>query len=263
MARDPTFHLAYYQLAHAHDQLYFSDVDHTPLRLKLADDAVRAVERLRPNSGEAHLALAKHLYWGNIDINRARQELIDARQLLPNDPLPLLLIAYIDRRQGRWEDSIRAMEHALEFDPRNAAILHQLSLTYENLRQYSIAAALLIARFRLHPSDVTIRVRRARIDLEWRAETKPLHSTIEAIVAENPDAAPTIADQWMELAVYERDGDGAARALRSYDWQWVPTAESACVLRGPGRAIKRGQRCSARGVFGCPPGIAENSRRST
>src|SRR3954452_25043177 len=58
--RDPAFALAYYQLAHAHDVLYFTGTDHTPARLAMADAAIQSLARLRPNSGEAHLALAKH-----------------------------------------------------------------------------------------------------------------------------------------------------------------------------------------------------------
>lgn len=62
-ARDPAFFRAYYQLAHAHDQLYFTGRDRTAARLELANAAIQKVHRLHPDSGEAHLALAKHLYW--------------------------------------------------------------------------------------------------------------------------------------------------------------------------------------------------------
>ena len=58
--RDPAFALAYYQLAHTHDLLYFTGTDHTPARLVMADGAIQSLTRLLPNSGEAHLALAKH-----------------------------------------------------------------------------------------------------------------------------------------------------------------------------------------------------------
>lgn len=214
-ARDPAFFRAYYQLAHAHDQLYFIGADRTGARLELANAAIQAVHRLHPDSGEAHLALAKHLYWGSIDIDRARQELIAAGRLLPNDPIPLLLAGYIDRRQGRWADSLREMEKALELDPRNFFILQQISLTYEILRRYADAAATLDHAFSLAPENVAIRVRRAFIEIEWRADTKPLHSTIQAAIAKNPEVAGSIAERWMDLAVYERDGDGAARALKA------------------------------------------------
>src|SRR5436853_5410315 len=98
---DPDFALAYYQLAHTHDLLYFTGADHTPARLAMAEAAIQSLTRLLPNSGEAHLALAKHLYWGYLDYDRARGELGLAQKSLPNDPWVFVLIGYIDRRQGR------------------------------------------------------------------------------------------------------------------------------------------------------------------
>src|SRR5437879_3312897 len=62
VARDPKFLLAYGRLAFAHDLLYLSTIDHTPTRLASADAAVQTALRLQPDSGEAHLALAQHLY---------------------------------------------------------------------------------------------------------------------------------------------------------------------------------------------------------
>ena len=105
------------------------------------------------------------------------------------------------------------MQRALELVPRNAAILQQLSLSYESLRRYELAAATLDRALLLAPGDLAIRTQRALIDLESHADTKPLHFTIAAIIAENPQAAGSIAEHWIQLAIYERDGDAAARAL--------------------------------------------------
>ena len=262
--RDPGFVLAYYQLAHAHDQLYFTGVDHTPQRLKMAGDAVEAVERLRPGSGEAHLALAKHLYWGNIDINRAREELARARRVLPNDPLPVLLSSYIDRRQGRWDESIHEMQRALELDPRNPAILQQLSLSYENLRTLQTLLRLRsIAHSCLHREISQFEHGALFWMLEWRADTKPLHSTIQAIIAENPGAAGSIAEQWMQLALCERDGEAASRALCSHAGQWVRPAEPSCVVRRVGCTSER--RCKRRAcrICGCTHRTGIDCTRST
>ena len=52
----------------------------------MADAAIQSLTRLLPNSGEAHLALAKHLYWGYLDYDRARMELNLAQKSLPNEP---------------------------------------------------------------------------------------------------------------------------------------------------------------------------------
>ena len=80
---------------------YFVGVDHTPARLALADAAIKSLVRLRPNSGEAHLAVAKQFYWGYLDYDRAREELTLAKKSLPNEPLSFVLAGYIDRRQSR------------------------------------------------------------------------------------------------------------------------------------------------------------------
>jgi TolB-like protein/class 3 adenylate cyclase/Tfp pilus assembly protein PilF len=210
---DPSFFLAYYQLAHAHDMIYHTGFDHTPERLALAAAAIQSLRRLRPDAGETHLALAEHFYRGQLDYDRARQELTVAQQALPNNALAFVLAAYIDRRQGRWEDSIRNFEHASELDPRNVVILQQLSLNYENLRRYSEMATTLDRALAIAPNDMSIRTQRAAVALSSRADPKPLHATIQAILAENPNAGPLIADQWLTLALCERDSGAAEHAL--------------------------------------------------
>ena len=109
VTRDPSFLLAYCQLTGAHDYLYFFGLDRTPARLALADAAVETALRLRPDSGEAHLALAQHVYHGYLDYERARAEIAIAQRTLPNNPRPLQLLGYIDRRQARWNEAVRTI----------------------------------------------------------------------------------------------------------------------------------------------------------
>jgi TolB-like protein len=132
--RDSAFALAYYQLAEAHDRLYFMGADHSPARLAMADAAIQSLTRLRPNSGEAHLALAKHLYWGYLDYDHARDELKLAQKSLPNEPLSFEILGFIDRRQGRWAESTKNLERAIELDPQNGGFLQQLADSYRCLR---------------------------------------------------------------------------------------------------------------------------------
>ena len=99
VARDPNFFLAYCQLAFAHDLVYDMEIDHTPARLALAKSAIDSAFRLRPDSGEAHLALGWHLYWGYADYDRARAELALAQQSLPNNPRGLR-VSWIDGPQS-------------------------------------------------------------------------------------------------------------------------------------------------------------------
>ena len=213
IARDPKFLLAYYHLARAHDIRYFLGLDHTPERLALAEKAVRAALELRPDSGEAHLAQAQHFYWGYRDYDRARSELTIASRVLPNEPLVLVLSGYIDRRQGRWDDSTRELERALELDPRNLFILQQLSYCYEYQRRFKDMAAVLDRVAAINPNDPTSRVQRAYVDLQWRADPKPLHDAIQAVVARDDKAGTPVSDRWLFLALCERDKTAASRAL--------------------------------------------------
>jgi serine/threonine-protein kinase len=250
VARDPSFVLAYYQLAHAHDQMYLLEFDHTQNRLDLANAAIQSVMRLRPDSGEAHVALAKHLYWGYRDYDRARKELAAARQALPNDPLPFLLTGYIDRREGRWDKATHNMERAVELDPQNFFTLQQIALTYTALRRYADAAATLDRAVALAPKDVSVRVQRANVDLDWRADTRPLDSTIQAIIANEPAAIKHVVDQWLLLAVWERDSIAATRALSLLDANGchgdMPFPRAWCEGRV---ALLRGEVASARDAF--------------
>ena len=130
IARDPDFFLAYCLYAEAHSRLYWI-FDHTPTRRDLADRAVKAALHLRPEAGEAHLERARYLYMCNLDYDNARAELALAQRTLPNNAQVFALMGHIDRLQGRWNESARNYEEALELDPRNLFTLRQLALSYQ------------------------------------------------------------------------------------------------------------------------------------
>ncbi|HJW37801.1 MAG TPA: protein kinase [Candidatus Udaeobacter sp.] len=213
VARDPSFLDAYCQLVGAHDRIYFVGFDHTDARLKLSEAVIQSIRRLRPGSGEMHLALAQHQYWAFGDYDLAKQELALARRTLPNESRIPLLTGYIERRQGHWEKSLEEMKQALELNPRDFSILQQISLTYEALHRYKEMAATLDRVLAMAPKDIPSRVRRALVDLEEGADPKPLHATIDAILAEDANAAPVLVNQWLLLALRERDPIAAERAL--------------------------------------------------
>jgi TolB-like protein/class 3 adenylate cyclase/Tfp pilus assembly protein PilF len=211
--RDPAFALAYYQLAYAHDLLYFVGTDHTTSRLAMADAAIQSLVRLRPNSGEAHLALANHLYFGHHDYDRARTELGLAEKSLPNDPLLFELAGYIDRRQGRWAESTKNLERTIELDPQNPFFLQQIARSYKCLRRFADAARVLDRAIAITPKDAALRLARAEVELDWHADPRPLISTIQAILTEDPRQAANIAEFWLLVSLCQRDVDGAQRAL--------------------------------------------------
>jgi len=216
VARDPTFFEAYCQLAFAHDGLYFVGFDHTPARLAQAESAVQAASRLRPNAGETHLARAQNLYWGYLDYDGALAELEVAAQSLPNHPRVLELKGYIERRQGRWDESTRDLKRAIELDPHNITTLQQTAQTYQGLRLYVDEKSLLARVLAFEPNDAVTKVQHAFAELGSKADTGPLHQMIESIRATNPTAIPSIANNWLVCALAERDGTAAENALIAF-----------------------------------------------
>jgi TolB-like protein/Flp pilus assembly protein TadD/predicted Ser/Thr protein kinase len=213
VARDPSFFDAYCQLAYAHDGIYFAGYDHTPARLALAESAIQAAFHLRPDAGEAHFARALHLYWGYLDYDGALAELEITGQTQPNDARVFEWKGAIQRRQGRWDESVVNMERAVELDPRNLEWLKQLALSYEYLRRYADEKAILDRVLAIAPDDAATEAERAVVELNWHADVQPLRQIIDSIQRTNPAAMSKIADARLMCALADRDADAADKAL--------------------------------------------------
>src|SRR5262249_33112324 len=187
--------------------------DHTPARLALAEAAVQAATRLRPDSGETHFARAQYLYYGLRDYAGALAELEIARRALPNDPRLFELTGYILRRRGQQEEGLRNLLRVAELDPRNFFTLQQMALSYENLGRYAEAIAAWDRALAIQPDNVETRAALAEDELFWKADTRPLHQAIDAILAHGPGAIASAADIWFFCALVERDPAAAERAL--------------------------------------------------
>jgi TolB-like protein/Tfp pilus assembly protein PilF len=213
VARDPSFFRGYCQLAFTHDALYFFGHDHTPARLALAEAALEAASRLRPEAGETHLARAWNLYLGYLNYDGALAELKVARQTLPNDPQVLFLTSLIQRRQGHWEESIRTLERAADLDPRNFGVLQTVAQNYATLGHYAEQQRWLRRVLSFEPSDAITKVILAEVDFQQRADTQPLHKMIDSVRATNPAEVSHIANWWLNCALAERDAAAAKDAL--------------------------------------------------
>jgi TolB-like protein/DNA-binding winged helix-turn-helix (wHTH) protein/Tfp pilus assembly protein PilF len=215
VAHDPTFFNAYCQLGWVHDQLYHLHLDRTPARLALAEAAIQAAFRLRPDAGEAHLARGEHLYRGFLDYDGALGELEIARQTLPNDARLFELKGYIERRRpgGNQEEALRNLERAIDLDPRNFLLLQQTALSYTFLQRYRDEEAAYDRLLSIEPNDAPSKITRAAAELDWKADARPLHQAVDEVRAKDPPAVPSIAAGWLGCALAERDPAAAAEAL--------------------------------------------------
>jgi serine/threonine protein kinase/tetratricopeptide (TPR) repeat protein len=215
IAHDSSFFQAYCLLSHTNDLLYFFGFDRTPARLALAESATQAAFRLRPDSGEAHLARAENLYRGYLDYDGALAALEAARQSLPNDPMVFELKGYIERRRGKQQEALQSLERAVDLDPRNFFTLQQIAASYDLLQRYADEAAMLERALAIKPDDLDTKVARALMEVDWKADTRPLHRLIDEFRAENSADIENVADAWLICALAERDATAANTALNA------------------------------------------------
>ena len=118
----------------------------------------------------------------------------------------------IERRRGRWEESIFHLERARQLDPRNISSLWNLSETLTFLRRYAEADQVLAETAEVSREAQMIPIARAELALRERGDTEPLRQALWRVPGEfDPGGAiTTIA---IRLALMERDYEEAKRRL--------------------------------------------------
>jgi serine/threonine-protein kinase len=245
VARDPAFVPALCLLARAHLEIYWFNLDHTEARLNLAGKALDAAARAQPEAGEVHLARAVRFYWVSRDYASALAELALARRSLPNDADTLQFLAFIERRQGQWDESIRHLEEARTIDPRNAAISGELAFEYVSLRRYTDAARAFEEVLVWKPDDFTVQLGRALVDVEAKGDLRRLESIIFGESAKAGDAA-LLAAVRIRLALWQRNYHAAEQALFAYSSPDITERGYVTPREFFTGMIIRGQRESAR-----------------
>jgi TolB-like protein/Flp pilus assembly protein TadD len=107
---------------------------------KALADARRAIA-LAPELGEAHLALARALWWGFFDFTHAGDEYARARALAPGNSQVLQDYGAFAASTGRTEAGLAAIRHAVRLDPLSTDSLYRLGEAQWISRRYNEAAA--------------------------------------------------------------------------------------------------------------------------
>ena len=189
VARDPSFFDAYCQLAYAHDDVYIDYVDHTSARLALAEAAIQAAARLRPDAGETHLARAQNLYWGYWDYDGALAELEIARHTLPNDFPRTSADGSHSEASGTLGKNPPEISSARLSSTRATSQLRAgIAIITRLLRRYADLKSALASTLAVFPNDLDTRIWPAYVEFQEKADTRPLHQILDSIRATNPAA---------------------------------------------------------------------------
>jgi TolB-like protein/Flp pilus assembly protein TadD len=202
---DPSFALAFAQLSQLQSWIYYS-LDPTPARLAKARAAAGESMRLQPNLAESHLALGYTYYYGERDYDRALAEFEIARRDLPNDAGIFRAISAIERRQGKWKQSIEHRQKAASLSPTDPVLWENLGTTYAALRDFPAAAEALDRAASLAPNSTQIKVLRARLEIESKGDLRPMQQLL-ASLPQDVDPNGTITLAGYNLKIYERKFD--------------------------------------------------------
>ena len=158
---DPSFALARARLSILISHAYQSA---DPARSAQARAEAEEALRLRPNLGEAQLALAYTYFRGSRDYDRALLELERAREMLPNSAEVPLAAAYIYKWQGKFAERIAALRRAETLDPRDPVVLNLLLMTLRWVRDWPEAIRTYDQIRALQPDDPAL------MFTSWRAQ---------------------------------------------------------------------------------------------
>ncbi len=186
---DPRFALAYARLSMAHSHLYWFHYDRTNERLDDARWTADKALQLTPDLPEAHLALGYYQYYGRLDYDRALEEFGLAQKNRPNNSELLAAIGYVQRRQGKFEQSLANLKKALELDPRSHLLAWELGQMCLELRRYPEAEQYLNTSISLSPDWASPYAGRAQLYLMWKGDAEKAREALREGVEKSGLAA--------------------------------------------------------------------------
>ena len=176
---DPDFTLAYVSLSDVHSWLYFSGFDLTDERLARSRAAVDEALRLQPDLPGALEALAYYYYRGFRDYDRALELFARVQKARPN--YSPALIGWIQRRQGRWEQSVATVEKAFKLNPRWVILAEQQGTTYQYMRRYDEAEAWYNRALSIIPGYPSAQQGKVNNCILWTGRLKEARSMAETL----------------------------------------------------------------------------------
>ena len=216
--------------------------DRTPGRLAQADAAINHAVSLAPDNPEIILMLGRYAYSGYRDYPRATAQYEKIIRLQPNNAPAISSLGVVQRRQGRWLESVTNMRRGLELDPGNQHAMVALLPSLLAGRRWTEARALSRKLFEIDPSfelQSDAGNSSARVEFlatgstkqgdEWLSRLSPAQLASPPIMAWRKNWAVVKGDyaEWQRLdGIQPFDGGDASRAEE--------TAHAAMMLAAHG-----------------------------
>jgi len=200
----PNFAQAYAELGTLYTEMHWDQTDPSPQILDSAKKMIDIAMRLTPNNVETHEALGWYYYHGLRDFKRALGEFSKVLELQPNNTPALSSTAWVQRRQGKWQEAIAGLQLVNKLDPRDPWYKYELGITYHYCRRFADAIALYDQAIDLQPNLTWAYILKSWALLNQVGQTREARAILEA--------GRTINGRWPELTWLEMyynlcDGD--------------------------------------------------------
>ena len=221
-ALDPDFALAYAQrvVNRMNGHWFASHLSESELTdvKAWADRALK----LAPDLPETHLALGDYYYHGFRNYSDALPQYQHALQLAPNSLSAIAGIAYIDRRIGKPEQALAALQQVVSLAPRDRILLAEYGITYLILRRYPQAVQQLSRSLAVDPAYTDAMDFLVRARLFGSGDVRAAHADMESqhgwLIAIDNNFAGDVFNLINARAypdVFDRQFDMALRDLES------------------------------------------------
>jgi TolB-like protein/Tfp pilus assembly protein PilF len=139
IARDPNFALAIAELAICKLRRHWLTDPFSDAELMEAGRLAKQAVTLAPDLAEAHVAVGLFHYYGFREYEQALTEFQRALELRPNYSQAIQFIAFVHRRQGKWDRTLDELKKSIVQDPGDPYVQGGLAETYVFLRMWKEA----------------------------------------------------------------------------------------------------------------------------
>lgn len=150
---DPSFGLAYADIADALIQKMFYSMDKSPELIGEARTAALSAVALAPKSAEAHTALAGIYVFLDFDWAAGEQSYENAIALKPNSPVPYHRYSDFLWVTLRTDRALEMAHKAVALDPLDSSSMHAVGLSHLIAGRFAESAAAMAEWNRFHPQS--------------------------------------------------------------------------------------------------------------
>ncbi|MDB6166277.1 MAG: TolB amino-terminal protein, partial [Lacunisphaera sp.] len=221
VALDPNYASAWAGLGVTHAQMIFNGIDTSESRLAKARTAIDTARRLAPDDPDVLLGLGTFCYYGLRDYPRALEQFERITRLWPQSYFGPFLTGLVQRRQGRWVESLASLRRAAELDPGSAELARNLMISFAAMRRYPEAIAEQERRVRLLPESLRESFEVARLNFFQNGSTREGDELLAGEIAGRAD--PAVAAGYRKLWAAMKGDWAAVQALdRDFPEAWAP-----------------------------------------